>query len=83
MSFGSNLCKFRNKFDGTNKQKETIEHFLKTETESINAMEVLSPGPVRESLTCLYSAADVILYWNKNMTKNENVKHVKNVFDKT
>ena len=73
-SFGPNLCKFRNKFNGTDKQKETIEHFLKTETKSIKTMEVRSPGPVRESLTYLYYAADVILYWNENMYEEEKIK---------
>ena len=37
-------------------------------------MGVLSPGPVRESLTYLYYAADVILYWNENMYEEEKIK---------
>ena len=52
-------------FKETEKQKETIEHFLKIETERIKAMEALLPGReqarTRASLTCLDYAADEIL----------------------
>ena len=52
-------------FNETNKQKETIEHFLKIETERIKAMEALLPGGeqarTHASLTSLDYAADAIL----------------------
>ena len=52
-------------FNETNKQKETIKHFLKIETERIKAMEALLPGGeqarTHASLTSLDYAADAIL----------------------
>ena len=52
-------------FKETEKQKQTIEHFLKIETERIKAMEALLPAGeqarTRASLTSLDYATDVIL----------------------
>ena len=61
----SKKLEYRDILNVANKQKETIEHFLKIETERIKAMEALLPvgeqARTHASLTSVDYAGDVIL----------------------